>query len=149
MRTSRSSTPAVVVAATFVTATLVAGCSLVTPTVAPPSPSPSPAASPVAVSPSPEVLVLEVGSMVVTVHDGLRVRSQPRVSDDSYSYQPPLPLGTQLEVLEGPVEASGFTWYRVAPVWSMLEEGVTDGWIPVASQDGRPWIARVGPAASP
>jgi hypothetical protein len=55
-----------------------------------------------------------LNTVVVTVSDGIRVRSEPRVSDDSIKYEPVLPLGTELTVLEGPVSASGYTWYQVA-----------------------------------
>ena len=60
-----------------------------------------------------------VGQVVTTLaDDGLRVRSQPRISDDSEKYDPLLPLGTQLYVLDGPMSASGYTWYQVAPLTS-------------------------------
>ena len=42
------------------------------------------------------------GALAVTVADRLRVRSEPRVADDSIRYQPVLPVGTELEVIEGP-----------------------------------------------
>ena len=40
--------------------------------------------------------------------------------------------GAQLAVLGGPVEASGYTWYRVAPLDVRLEDGVTEGWVAAA-----------------
>ena len=39
-------------------------------------------------------------------------------------YQPLLPVGTQLQVLDGPVEGSGYQWVRVAPVGVTLDGGV-------------------------
>jgi len=42
-----------------------------------------------------------VGSVVITVADRLRVRSLPRVSEDSIRYEPVLPLGTELRVVDG------------------------------------------------
>jgi hypothetical protein len=80
-----------------------------------------------------------VGQVVTTLaDDGLRVRSQPRVSDDSEKYDPLLPLGTRLYVLDGPVSASGYVWYEVVP----LARGLPwSGWVASAGRDGEPWIA--------
>jgi hypothetical protein len=80
------------------------------------------------------------GSTVVTVSDRLRVRSEPRVSDDSIKYSPVLPLGTMLTVLEGPADGSGYTWYRVRPVSFTGLSGPGDGWVAIASKDGEWWV---------
>jgi serpin B len=85
-----------------------------------------------------------VGQVVVTVSDGLRVRSQPRVSDDSIRYEPLLPLGTELQVIDGPVSASGYVWYRVTPVSFSLRDGPGNGWVAMAGKDGEAWIAFAG-----
>ncbi len=86
--------------------------------------------------------------MAVTVSDRLVVRSEPRVSADSVQYEPLLPTGTELLVLDGPVEASGYTWYRVAPRSVTLDGGVSDGWVAMAARDGTPWVALAeGPVA--
>jgi hypothetical protein len=69
--------------------------------------------------------------------DGLRVRSQPRISDDSHAFEPLLPLGTQLYVLDGPVSASGYSWYQVVPLPSRTQP---TGWVASAGKDGVPWI---------
>jgi hypothetical protein len=79
--------------------------------------------------------------VAVTVSDGLRVRSQPRVSDDSIRYEPLLPLGTTLEVLAGPIEGSGYRWYEVAPIGLHLRNGPGTGWVASAAKTGEPWIA--------
>ena len=84
---------------------------------------------------------LPPGSMAMTVTDRLRARSEPRVSGDSVKYEPLLPVGTQLLVIEGPVQASGYDWYHVAPVAITLTGGVADGWVAAADHDGTPWIA--------
>ncbi len=105
----------------------------------------TPAAIPsAAATPAPSVTPgnLAPGSMAVTVSDRLRVRSEPRVADDSAKYEPLLPTGTELTVIEGPVQASGFDWYRVAPVSLTLSGGVTEGWVAAADHDGTPWVAR-------
>jgi serpin B len=110
------------------------------------SPAPTePVSSPEAtaqVEPSPGVDAGDFvpGALAVTVSDRLRVRSQPRVADDSIRYQPVLPVGTELEVIGGPVEASGYTWVHVAPVGVTLDDGATDGWVAIADHDGTPWV---------
>lgn len=78
-----------------------------------------------------------VGSLVTTLaDDGLRVRSAPRVSDESQKLTPLLPLGTQLYVLDGPVSASGYAWYEIVP----LDSRLPSGWVASADRDGEPWI---------
>jgi hypothetical protein len=79
-----------------------------------------------------------VGSVVTLADDGLRVRSAPRVSDDSDKLEPLLPFGTRLYVLEGPVSASGYAWYEVVPLES---RDLPSGWVAGAGRDGVPWIA--------
>jgi hypothetical protein len=80
-----------------------------------------------------------VGSAITTLaSDGLRVRSEPRVSDDSHKLEPLLPVGSQLYVLEGPVSASGYAWYEVIPLSSRQ---LPSGWVASADRDGEPWIA--------
>jgi hypothetical protein len=89
-----------------------------------------------------------VGQVVTTLADeGLRVRSEPRISDDSEKYNPLLPLGTMLYVLDGPVSASGYAWYEVAPLTSTDSTldfrgsaTLPSGWIASAGRDGVPWI---------
>lgn len=109
----------------------------------PPSASPSPSPSPQSTSkstdsPSPKPTASLVGTVVKTLaDDGLRVRSKPRIGDDSYKAEPLLPLGTQLYVLDGPVSASGYDWYEVYPLAS---RSLPSGWIASASRDGEPWV---------
>ena len=105
-----------------------------------PSASPSPAASPSGAAGDPFL-----GAVAKTVSGDLRMRSQPRVSDDSVKYEPLLPLGTELEVVGGPVEASGYTWYQVEPLTFALAGGVGRGWVASADHDGTPWIGVAEP----
>jgi serpin B len=63
------------------------------------------------------------------------------VSDDSIAYEPLLPLGTELFVLDGPVSANDYTWYKVAPVSFAGLDGPGYGWVASAGKDGEPWIA--------
>jgi hypothetical protein len=105
------------------------------------SPSPSPSPRPTSTAKpqrSPAATESFAGSIVTTVaDDGLRVRSEPGVSDESRKLEPLLPLGTALYVLDGPVSASGYDWYEVAPLTSRT---LPSGWVASASRDGEPWI---------
>ena len=102
-----------------------------------PSLSPTPTPTPkVAITPKPPKSL--VGHIVTTLaDDGLRVRSRPRISDDSQMREPLLPLGTDLYVLDGPVQASGYAWYDVVP---LARGNLPGGWIASAGRDGEPWI---------
>ncbi len=79
-----------------------------------------------------------VSTVQVTVVDSLRVRSRPRISDDSDKYEPLLPRGTPLFVIDGPVSASGYAWYEVVQLTSRT---LPRGWVASAGRDGVPWIA--------
>ncbi len=85
------------------------------------SAAPSPAVEPTPRStnqqtPKATARALTVDGVAVTEVDDLRVRSKPRVADDSLKHKPLLPRGTPMYVLDGPVSASGYTWYEVAPL---------------------------------
>ena len=117
---------------------------------APPSPTATATAMPTATAtptatPAPTASAVPadpfLGQVVVTVSDRLRVRSQPRVSDDSIRYEPLLPLGTELFVLDGPASGSGYTWYKVRPVSFIGLDPPGEGWVAMAGKDGEPWIA--------
>jgi serpin B len=136
----------------------VVGCAPNTPTPSPsaarttgptPSTAPSVAASPPAsVGPSASPVGLAKGSVAVTVSDRLRVRSQPRVANDSVLYDPVLPIGTSLFVLDGPISDSGYVWYKVAPVSFSELAGPGFGWVASGDHDGTPWVTPAsGPAA--
>ena len=107
-----------------------------TPSHAPSSALESPDATPDATSEP----AFPVGSVVITVADRLRVRSLPRVSDDSIKFGPLLPLGTELRVVDGPVIASDYVWWQVEPVSFSLRDA-SRGWVAMADHDGTPWIA--------
>ena len=155
--------PSTLLATVLVAALTVAACdSSVTPSASAPSPgvsaaapspvvaqtaAPSAAASPDA-SAEPSVVPVSgdfaPGSLATTVSDRLRVRSKPLVDGASIKYEPVLPAGTELQVLEGPVEGSGYQWVHVAPVDVTLDGGVADGWVAIADHDGTPWVAVSG-----
>lgn len=124
---------------------------LSTPDPAIPSEAPSPAPTPTpTLSPAPTMPGNAfIGEIVVTVSDNLRVRSEPRVADDSIKYEPLLPLGTELRVLDGPVLGSGYVWYQVQPVDFAELEPPGYGWVAMGGKDGEPWIALAEPAAEP
>jgi len=118
------------------------------PAVATTAPSTESSAAPVdvpAATPAPPADAggLAPGVLAVTVTDELRVRSAPRVADDSLRHTPLLPNGTEVVVTAGPVEANGYTWYRVAPMAFKLDDAVDQGWVAVADHDGTPWVAPV------
>ena len=141
----------------LLTTVLVAGCGGTTTPSPSAGPSSSPSASPggapatatpgsATATPSPTAIPSSAGpivpgAMAVTVSGAVRVRSAPRVADDSQLYTPVLPAGTRLVVTAGPVAASGYTWFRAAPVGFRLDGGIDQGWVAIADHDGTPWVA--------
>jgi hypothetical protein len=78
-----------------------------------------------------------------TVSDRLRVRSLPETSDASIKYEPLLPLGTKVTVLDGPVLGSGYAWYHVTAPITDGHGNITKtltGWVAAAGLDGEPWL---------
>jgi hypothetical protein len=122
--------------------------------------SPGATAPPASPTPPPHDGDPLVNTVVVTVADKVRVRSEPRVADDSWKYEPLLPQGTSLYVFGGPVSADGYTWYEVGTISVGLKEpgtcspgpdscdGISSGWVAAASRAGEPWIA-AGPPDCP
>ena len=87
----------------------------------------------------------------VTVSDRLRVRSLPEVSDASVKFEPLVPLGTRLAVIDGPVLGSGYSWFRVVVPMTAGSTTVSKwlvGWVAAAAKDGEPWIKSL-PIACP
>ena len=140
---------------------LLAGCDAsVAPSVRPTSPtaeSPVPAeesATPMAshrASDSPEqaptadvTASLGPNAMAEVVTTGLVMRSEPGVEAPSeilpYALQP----GDPIFILDGPVHATLYDWYRVQPVKEADLLGIgwaPTGWVAAASRQGEPWIA--------
>jgi hypothetical protein len=79
----------------------------------------------------------------VTVTDRLFIRSKAGVDADSAKIEV-LNTGTTFRVLDGPIPASDYWWYRVGDISVPLNGGAKDGWLASADHDGTPWI---GPAA--
>ena len=115
----------------------------VTPTIAPTPTARATERSDASGQPSPAVERCESG-WAVTIVDTLRVRSQPNVGAESIKYEPLLGLGTEFELVAGPVAGSGYWWYEIALAPGVLRGGVTKGWIPAGDRDGTPWIQCMG-----
>jgi hypothetical protein len=91
-------------------------------------------------------------SIVEVVSTNLRVRSEPRVSKDSALLEPFLQPGDRLFVVEGPVFADDYDWYRVAPVGTDSDRPwheLPSGWVSRGHHDGTPWIAVASPDCPP
>lgn len=101
------------------------------PTVKPPAPSPT---QDVGYAP----VQLPLGLRARAVTDGLRIRTRPNLDDDTRIAL--LDLGTKFTLVDGPVPAAGYWWYRVNDVAVALPGGATGGWVASASRKGTPWI---------
>ena len=75
----------------------------------------------------------------------LIVRSRPGISDASVIDPVRMPRGFLAYILDGPVAADGYDWYKVAPFPPTISDVVEDhpsfGWLAAAGKDGEPWIA--------
>ncbi len=102
--------------------------------------SPS-AASPAQATASPDPLlgVMHPGglAMVTLEGDNLRVRPAPGTGDDARPLRTRLPAGTRMLVVDGPVEADGYTWWEI-----QTDSEVVDmfGWVAAGEHDVD-WIA--------
>jgi len=92
--------------------------------------------------------VLTIGSPVGVVSDNLRVRSAPSVDDEfSDKLVPFLQPGDRLYLIDGPVIADDYAWYRVAPIGTDRDRPWMDlptGWVARGDHDGTPWIELQG-----
>jgi hypothetical protein len=101
--------------------------------------APTRAPSPPASAPDGRADVAEV------VTTDLVMRSEPGVGPDSQIYDPPLSAPVLLYILDGPVVADGYEWFRVVP----FDDPHTDigrggpglGWVAAGGKDGEAWIA--------
>lgn len=85
------------------------------------------------------------GSLVQVVVTDLRVRTAPTVDNSkSAKLDPLLGYGTELRVIEGPVNADDYDWYLVQAI-----DLPHRGWVAAADHDGAPWIQDVTVAGSP
>jgi hypothetical protein len=100
------------------------------------TPVASPAPSDTEPSPARPTEGFAADTIVEIVVTDLRVRTEPTVDDArSARIEPLLGLGTRLRIMEGPVIADDYEWYRVEAVgWPHR------GWVAAADHDGEPWI---------
>jgi hypothetical protein len=84
-----------------------------------------------------------------TVSDRLRVRSLPEISDASIKYEPLLPLGTKVTILDGPVLGDDYAWYHVTAIITDRQRGAQPveltGWVAAAGRDGERWLQATVP----
>ena len=101
-----------------------------------PVPAPSETAPAISMPPIDEG-PLRTGDVAAMVSNGrLVIRTKPGTGADSAIFKTRLYPGQRVETLEGPVEASGYSWYRV-------RLGTIEGWAAAAGLDGEPWLAPV------
>jgi hypothetical protein len=85
----------------------------------------------------PQSAGFAAGTIVDIVVTDLRVRTEPTVDDArSAKLEPLLGLGVQLRIVEGPVIADDYEWYRV----EAMDGYPHRGWVAAADHDGEPWI---------
>lgn len=103
-----------------------------------PEPTPSPVQTETSASPSGATGPLRPGDVAAMVTDGrMVIRTLPGATADSAIFKTRLYPGQRVVILEGPVEGSGYPWYRI-------RLGAIQGWAAGAGRDGEPWLAPVG-----
>jgi hypothetical protein len=109
-------------------------------TIGSPSPEPTGTRAPEPSSPDAD---LQPGSVAKVITTDLVMRSAPGTGEDSEIYEGRLHEPALLFVIDGPVLASGYEWYRVQPFTLSGEQSPfgLSGWVAAADKDGEPWIA--------
>ena len=87
-------------------------------------------------SPRVSTTFLQRDSIATVVDGPVRVRSRPRIAADSRKFDPLLPTGANVFVIDGPQRGSDYDWYLVRT----LGQETHDGWVAVADHDGAPWL---------
>lgn len=77
-----------------------------------------PTLPPVILSPTP--LSITLGATVIVNADSLNVRANPGTDQDLLFTAP---AGTAFRVIEGPMSATGYTWWRIQSMTNPLEAG--------------------------
>jgi hypothetical protein len=108
------------------------------------SPSPDTTSRPSA-GPGAGPVELAQETVAEVISTNLRLRSQPRIADDSIKFEPFLTDGDRLFIVDGPVVATNHDWYQVA-AWRPSDPTATwpIGWVATADINGTPWIAPAG-----
>ncbi len=109
-----------------------------------PSTSPAPGASdpaPGASGPPAQAAPMTADTLAEVVSGRLRIRSEPRVADDSIRYEPLLDVGDRVVILDGPVVANDYEWYQVM-AWrpGNLYASWPVGWVARGDHDGTSWL---------
>lgn len=100
-----------------------------------PSGTPAPSAPPTA---APAGDPLRAGEIAAVVDEPLVVRTSPGTADAATITTDRLWKGQRVRLLEGPVEADGYPWWRV-------RIGEIEGWVATEEKDGsKPWISPLG-----
>ena len=101
-----------------------------------PLPSATPDTSPLP-SEAPTAAQLQPGAIAAVVDEPLVLRSKPGTGDAASITADRLWKGQRVRLLEGPVEADGYPWWRV-------RIGEIEGWVATEEKDGsKPWIAPI------
>lgn len=87
---------------------------------------------------------MAVDSLVEIIGD-LVVRSDPGIEPPSTMFPAGLSPSDRAFVVDGPVEASGYAWYLVAPLTRGDGSSGPFGWIAAASREGEAWIRSIEP----
>jgi TolB protein len=80
---------------------------------------------------------LQVGEIAAMATTGrLVIRTQPGKGTDSAVYKTNIYPGQRMLILDGPVDASGYPWFRV-------RLGSIEGWVAASSLTGEPWLVPI------
>lgn len=115
-----------------------------TPSALPASPPPAAAsgpASPPATEPVADDLALN--SLLEVLVTDLVVRSEPGVDPPSTILASRMRAPDRAFVVDGPVPASGYDWYLVAPLDRADGTRGPFGWVARASRDGETWVRSI------
>ena len=133
------------------------GAPTASPTAAQPTASPT-AAQPTASAipnPTPESTpeaTLEPDTIAVATVNQLNVRAEPRSSSKSFGH---LSVGARVFVVQGPIEAEGYGWYRVGIVDGFTSTCITNcraaqiGWVAGISDRQEGWLVPAKPTCPP
>lgn len=91
---------------------------------------------------APPTLTIGALAVVTPAGDGLRVRTEPGVADDSTRLYPLLPKGTRMLILRGPLARDNHDWYEVR-----VDGTPSFGWVASGGVDGA-WLAPAAPGCS-
>jgi hypothetical protein len=104
------------------------------------SPAATASARPSAITPPTFVAESVVES--VTEKPDLNIRGQAGTNGKPVA---PLPRGTRMLVLSGPIARDKYDWYEVLTFPSSQRDIPSHGWVAAGAPNGRPWIGQVVP----